>query len=216
MTSLQEPTRADHWEMMRVAVLKNGDSVALNSKNCSAAYYKSLNLQSKHRRPRTQPIVLNRHDASYHIKHPTGPETVRLTGSPVSGNPITQTYRKSPDPVKPLSVTSDKTEERFATLKQLCNTLAWPNNQPQLSQSLSLQLTFSRNAAEDVTLPRLRVLNQILHDALLENPITADLANSYVKNFNDGTKVNNPTEDQSVPELPLPSFTNKPADPISQ
>ncbi|KAF6777504.1 hypothetical protein AHF37_03257 [Paragonimus kellicotti] len=161
MTSLQEPARADHWEMMRVAVLKNGDSVALNSKNCSAAYYKSLNLQSKHRRPRTQPIVLNRYDASYHIKHATGPETVRLTGSPANGNPITQTYRKSPDPAKLLPVTSDKTEERFATLKHLCNTLAWPNNQPQLSQSLSLQLTFSRDAAEDVTLPRLRVLNQI-------------------------------------------------------
>ncbi|KAA3681762.1 uncharacterized protein DEA37_0000616 [Paragonimus westermani] len=194
MTSLQEPARADHWEMMRVAVLKSGDSVALNSKNCSAAYYKSLNLQSKHRRPRTQPIVLNRHDASYHIKHATGPETVRLTGSPANENPITQPYQKSPDPVKPLSVTLNKTEDRFLTLKHLCNTLAWPNNQPQLSQSLSLQLTFSRDAAEDVTLPRLRVLNQI----------------------NEGIKVYNPTGNHNISEFPSPSVTNKPADSIYQ
>ncbi|TGZ62387.1 hypothetical protein CRM22_007467 [Opisthorchis felineus] len=153
---------------------KDSDTVALNASSGSVAYYKSLNLHSKQRRPKTQPIAVHRENS-------VTPKLNGVCHSPshqqnASAHVDNSTHHLS-------AASSDRAHERLLALRKLCHSLAWPNGQPQLSKSLTLRLPYEPLPVEGVTLTLLRRLNHILHSALLENMATEKMVNAYIENI---------------------------------
>ncbi|GAA52726.1 hypothetical protein CLF_108679, partial [Clonorchis sinensis] len=104
---------------------KDSDSVALNASSGSVAYYKSLNLHSKQRRPKTQPIAVHRENL-------VTPKMNGVCHSPAHQQNVSAGVDNSTHHLSAAS--SDRAHERLLALRKLCHSLAWPNGQPQLSK----------------------------------------------------------------------------------
>ncbi|CAL8072757.1 unnamed protein product [Calicophoron daubneyi] len=172
---------------------KPADSVDLNLSSGAAAYYKSLNLQSKQRRPRFQPIVPNgcngtidshvRHgpEIAGNVEHPLDKVGVFANGSAPNGHPPNGIKRSLAPPV-------DLPAARFQALTRLSVSTPWPEGRPQRSQSLNLHLPYTIDSRAGVTLSNLRVINQILYSTLLEGSATERLVDTYIHALSaDGT-----------------------------
>ncbi|CAH8657094.1 unnamed protein product [Heterobilharzia americana] len=141
------------------------NSVHLDLENNSVAYVASLNLHSKLRRPRTQPIP--------HIHVNNCSNTARVSNSPANsvdskspGEPLSCERIVLSESIPPMPVRQAKI--RYEALVNMCNSTNWPNGKPQNSRSLLLRLPYRIHPSVGISIQDLRLLNQILYATVLE------------------------------------------------
>ncbi|CAH8632112.1 unnamed protein product [Heterobilharzia americana] len=175
------------------------NSVHLDLENNSVAYVASLNLHSKLRRPRTQPIP--------HIHVNNCSNTARVSNSPANsvdskspGEPLSCERIVLSESIPPMPVRQAKI--RYEALVNMCNSTNWPNGKPQNSRSLLLRLPYRIHPSVGISIQDLRLLNQILYATVLENPKIEKLLESYIMHFTNTNNIANWVKTVEAPRYP--------------
>lgn len=106
------------------------NSVHLDLQNNSVAYVVSLNLHSKLRRPRTQPIHVHRTNHS-------DVKSVSNSVSSIDSKQLNESHLSKCADLSSESIKSIPTRQakiRYEALVNLCNSTNWPNGKPQNSR----------------------------------------------------------------------------------
>ncbi|VDO88386.1 unnamed protein product [Schistosoma margrebowiei] len=106
------------------------NSVHLDLQNNSVAYVVSLNLHSKLRRPRTQPIHVHRTNHS-------DVKSVSNSVSSIGSKQLNESHLSKRGDLSSESIKSIPTRQakiRYEALVNLCNSTNWPNGKPQNSR----------------------------------------------------------------------------------
>uniref|UniRef100_A0A3Q0KDE9 Vps54 domain-containing protein n=1 Tax=Schistosoma mansoni TaxID=6183 RepID=A0A3Q0KDE9_SCHMA len=163
------------------------NSVHLDLQNNSVAYVVSLNLHSKLRRPRTQPIHVHRTNNS-DVKSVSN--SVNSIGSKqLNESHLSERADLSSESIK--SIPTRQAKIRYEALVNLCNSTNWPNGKPQNSRSLLLCIPYRIKPGVGISIQDLRLLNQILYAAVLENPKIEKLLESYIMNVTNSNDIVN-------------------------
>ncbi|TNN20201.1 hypothetical protein EWB00_004815 [Schistosoma japonicum] len=160
-------------------------SVQLDLKNNSAAYVVSLNLHSKLRRPRTQPIYA--HETNHSDIKSVSNSINLINLKQLGQSKLSERVAVSSESIESIPVKQAKI--RYEALVNLCNSTNWPNGKPQNSISLRLRLPYRINPSAGVSINDLRLLNQILYATVLENPKIEKLLESYMMNITNSRKI---------------------------
>ncbi|CAI2735673.1 unnamed protein product [Schistosoma spindalis] len=163
------------------------NSVHLDLQNNSVAYVVSLNLHSKLRRPRTQPIHVHR---TNHSDVKSVSNSVSSIGSKqLNESHLSERANLSSESIK--SIPTRQAKIRYEALVNLCNSTNWPNGKPQNSRSLLLCIPYQIKPGVGISIQDLRLLNQILYAAVLENPKIEKLLESYIMNVTNSNDIAN-------------------------
>ncbi|CAH8564877.1 unnamed protein product [Schistosoma turkestanicum] len=163
------------------------NSVHLDLRNSTVAYVASLNLHSKLRRPRTQPIHVN---GTSHSNVQSVSNSVNSIGSKqLNESHPSERVDLSSESIK--SIPTKQAKIRYEALVNLCNSTNWPDGKPQNSRSLLLCLPYRINSDVGISIQDLRLLNQILYATVLENPKIEKLLESYIMNVTNSKDIAN-------------------------
>ncbi|CAH8662673.1 unnamed protein product [Schistosoma margrebowiei] len=163
------------------------NSVHLDLQNNSVAYVVSLNLHSKLRRPRTQPIHVHRTNHS-------DVKSVSNSVSSIDSKQLNESHLSKRGDLSSESIKSIPTRQakiRYEALVNLCNSTNWPNGKPQNSRSLLLCIPYRIKPGVGISIQDLRLLNQILYATVLENPKIEKLLESYIMNVTNSNNIAN-------------------------
>ncbi|CAH8664115.1 unnamed protein product [Schistosoma bovis] len=163
------------------------NSVHLDLQNNSVAYVVSLNLHSKLRRPRTQPIHVHRTNHS-------DVKSVSNSVSSIDSKQLNESHLSKCADLSSESIKSIPTRQakiRYEALVNLCNSTNWPNGKPQNSRSLLLCIPYRIKPGVGISIQELRLLNQILYATVLENPKIEKLLESYIMNVTNSNDIAN-------------------------